>query len=88
MLAQHDFKCISALALSLVRAIFDGPNHTVHVENMFQRLKDFSRDVNNGMKSRPKRMYECVQSDLLKDFQLPEVQPIEAAAGAHTDRLP
>ena len=80
MLAQHDFKCISALALSVVRAIFDGPNHTVHVENMFQRLKDFSRDVNNGN--------ECVQSDLLKDFQLPEVQPIEAAAGAHTDRLP
>ena len=88
MLAQHDFKCVPSPACSLVNAMFRGPGHTVHVENMFQHLKDFSRDASNGVKSQPKRMYHCVQSSLLGEFDLKEVSPFEAAASSSQTRLP
>ena len=88
MLAQHDFKHVQAPARSLVTAMFRGPNHSAHVENMFQHLKDFSQDVSNGMSSRAKRMYHCVQSNLLADFDLPEVFAAATQAEPHNSRLP
>ena len=68
MLAQHDFKHLPVPARSLVTAMFRGSDHSVHVKNMLQHLKDFSRDVSNGMSSSAKRMYRCVQSNLLAEF--------------------
>ena len=85
MLAQHDFACIPAPAKSLLVAMFKGPNHSVSVENMFQHLQDFSRDAQNGMQSRPKRMHHCIQSSLLSEFDLPEV-PAFAAQAEHDAR--